>query len=554
VILFPYRAQIKLHKLPVVTIAVSVFCLVIYAAQYRNERGIEAHAKQVCAQLAAQSEAAAQGYRFGRWSITCEQAVLHIYFDPDPQKHLDWHTNDMIERGDAAGAERLRSQYLAFAEHAPNFLTARLWHDRSRFDPIGMLTSSFAHGSWDHVIFNLIFFFAFAAAVELILGPVLFIGTIVALSYGIGLFDSMISHWQGDPVPSLGLSGVVMGMLALFVYFLPRAKIRFFFWFMLSLGTIGISAWIVALWYVGWDLYYQLSGAGGYVNFVAHLAGAAFGFAIGSVFFRNKRHWARELVLESGTVDLTQEESGLAKLNAIMVAPAIAGFAFLAGLLLILLAILFVQRFWLLILMAAPALVAGYQIYRSRRADRPQRERYQLGMEAIERHEFQDALKYLEPLAQKNDTRALFTLANLYLRGSSSVIRDEAKAIDLYTRAAARGHAEAQYALAGIYAEGRGVSRDPAKAVDYYERAERAGLPDAANSLGYLYENGVGVPADREKAIEWYYRAGVGYQKAARLDDAQAVIRHLEGLTVKYPAVLGPVKKLKALVTAGKSQ
>jgi hypothetical protein len=31
-----------------------------------------------------------------------------------------------------------------------------------------------------------------------------------------------------------------MGMLALFVYFLPRAKIRFFFWFMLSFGAIGI--------------------------------------------------------------------------------------------------------------------------------------------------------------------------------------------------------------------------------------------------------------------------------------------------------------------------
>lgn len=551
-ILFPFRAQIKLHKVPTVTIAVAVICLVIYFIQFQNEKRVKAHATSVCAQLAATSEdgAAVEGYAGRRRTATCEDALLHVYADPNPEEHLAWHVDDFKHKGDAAAAERLRAQYRAFAERAPALLTARLWHDRSRFDPIGMLTSSFAHASWDHVIFNLVFFFAFAAAVELVLGPVLFAGTIGLLSFSIGLFDQVISHWEGDPVPSLGLSGVVMGMLALFAYFLPRAKIRFFFWFMLSVGVIGIPAWIVAIWYVGWDLYDQLSGSGGYINFVAHLAGAAFGLAIGATVFRGKRHWTKDLVLESGSPDLTQEEGWLTKANALMVGPTVAGFAFLAGMALILLVSVFIQRYWLVMLMAAPAVAAGYQIYRSRQADRPRREHYQLGIEALERCEYDQALRHLAPLAEKNDTRALFVLGKLYA-GATGAMRDEAKAIGLYARAAERGHALAQYALGTLYADGRGVERNLDKAIEYYGQAAEVGVADAANSLGRLYEDGIGVAADRERAIEWYYRAGVGYHKARRLDDARAIVRHLEGLASKYPAVLDLVGKLKRLVGVG---
>jgi membrane associated rhomboid family serine protease len=552
VFIFPYRAQIKLHRVPTVTIAVAVACLLIYVIQSRSHERVEAHAVYVCANLAAVEEGGAEAppKRVSRVGPSCEGALLHIYLDPNPARHLAWHAENLAQKGDTAGAERLRAQYRAFAERAPAFITARLWHDRSRFDPIGMITSSFAHGSWEHVISNLIFFFAFAAAVELVLGPVLFLGSIVLLSVGIGMVDHVIAHWQGEPVPSVGLSGIVMGMVALFVYFLPRAKIRMFFWFMLSFGTIGIPAWFVASWYVGWDLYYQLSGSGGYTNFVAHLAGAAFGLGIGFAFFRTKRHWAKDLVLESSSPDLTKDESLLSKSNALMVAPAIAGFAFLAGLFAIVVIITIIQQFWVAILLTAPAVFAGYQIYRSRRADRPQRDQYQRGVEALQRRRYDDALKFLTPLADKNDTRALYALANFHA-GASGALRDEAKAVALYARAAGRGHALSHHALGVHYADGRGVERKVAKAIEHYEKAAHAGIPDAANSLGYLYEHGAGIPADREKAIEWYYRAGVGYQKAKRWDDAHAIVRHLESLAAKYPAVQGAVTRLKTLIIAG---
>src|SRR4030066_1301794 len=290
-----------------------------------------------------------------------------------------------------------------------------------------------------------------------------------------------------------------MGMLALFVYFLPRAKFCFFFWFMLSFGAIGIPAWIVARWYVGWDFYYETSNVGRSTNFVAHLAGAALGFALGLGLFRRKRHWAKELVEEQ--VDLTQSEGVLRWLNGLMVAPAIAGFAFLAGVFLILFAIYFIQSFWLQMLLVAPAAAAGYYLYRSRQSERPTRDVYRLGVEALARHEYAQAIKHLEPLAQANDTRALFALGRLYATASGA-LRNESEALKLYTRAAERGHAEAQYALGTFYADGRGVAANPLQAAQWYEQAATRGIPEAANSLGRLYENGIGGGADNEKAIE----------------------------------------------------
>jgi hypothetical protein len=348
-------------------------------------------------------------------------------------------------------------------------------------------------------------------------------------------------------LPTLGLSGVVMGMLALFVYFLPHARIRMFYWFIIYVGTVGIPAWFLAAWYIGGDFYSQVSGAGGYVNFVAHLAGAALGFLIGVAIFRQKRHWAKELVLESGAPDLAQEESTFSKLNGLMMAPVMAGVVFLVGVLLITIVVMLVEKLWLAMLLAAPALLAGYQIYKSRQRERPQRDEYQRGVDAIDRHDIQTAIGVLEPLAQKNDTRALFALAGVYAAGKG-VPRDDVKAAQLYLRAAQRNHAPALFTLATLYADGRGIPRDMNKAIQCYEKAAQAGLPDAANSLGYLYEAGAGVAADVEKAIDWYLQAALGYQKIKRTEDLKTVARHLQGFVARFPKAQEALARLKVTV------
>jgi len=100
-------------------------------------------------------------------------------------------------------------------------------------------------------------------------------------------------------LPTVGLSGVVMGMIALFVFFIPWARISCFLWLIVFYRRFALPAWLLASWYIGWDVYalFTREGSTG-VNLVAHLSGAAIGFLLGVTFFRQKRHWAQELVEE----------------------------------------------------------------------------------------------------------------------------------------------------------------------------------------------------------------------------------------------------------------
>ena len=41
-LLFPFRAQIRLHQWPMMTLAVAAVCLLIYAAQSQSDRRVTA--------------------------------------------------------------------------------------------------------------------------------------------------------------------------------------------------------------------------------------------------------------------------------------------------------------------------------------------------------------------------------------------------------------------------------------------------------------------------------------------------------------------------------
>lgn len=548
-LIFPYRPQIRLQRWPIATLAIVLVCLVVYFVQDRNFSQIERVIERVCAQ---DEDPKAYVYPFGRYNLPCQGMLWHTYFSSDPEAHFRWHHEDFARRAGEEIARRYEKLYRAFVGEAPPFYTARLWHDRPSWNLWRMLTSSVAHASWDHVIFNLFFFFAFASIVELVIGPVLFLACFVLLAFGIGGFDNIISRWTDDPGPTLGLSGIVSGMMGLAAYFVPRVKIRFFFWFIISIGFVALPLWFVGLWYVGWDLYYQLRSTWHYVNYVAHLSGAAFGLALGLAFFRTKRHWAQSLVLMEKP--LSEDETWTEQFNTLMVAGGFAAYLYwTVALPLLVLAIYLVEHFGAQMLMAAPALAAGYRLYRSRREVRPDWMRFKEAQDLIQALRHEEAAKILQPLAERGYPRAQLALARLYAAGIG-VIRDERLARHWYEAAAARGHAEAQYALGARYADGYGVERDVRQAVAWYEQAAHNGLPEAAASLGYLYEQGAppALEANTEKAIEWYHRAARGYLRAGRREDAEAMLRHLEALAAGYPAVLGLVAELRSALRRGR--
>jgi membrane associated rhomboid family serine protease len=304
---FPYRARISLHRTPVLTILVCLLCVVVFAAQSSNRRALIQAASEHCEREGGRKFVLALTQVAGTGEPrACVALMLTLYQARDDKAELARLMRDGTAARRAAD-ERLASyyeqalldSYRSFQLSAPPDLTARLWYPPDSWNPMRMLSAAVAHGSWSHVIGNLIFFFAFAATIEILLGPFLYLGVLIVLALGTHSVYSLAMLQNPQALPTDGLSGVVMGVIALLVFFIPRARISCFLWLVVFYRRFPVPAWLLASWFIGWDIY-ALSAIGGNtgVNLVAHVSGAAIGFILGVAFFRQKRHWAQELVEE----------------------------------------------------------------------------------------------------------------------------------------------------------------------------------------------------------------------------------------------------------------
>lgn len=111
--------------------------------------------------------------------------------------------------------------------------------------------------------------------------------------------------------------------------------------------------------------------------------------------------------------------------------------------------------------------------------------------------------------AELGDADAQAALAYMYAKGINTE-RDEATAARWYLMAAKQEHVTAQYNLGVIYAKGRGVERDFREASYWYAKAAEQGDTAAQAILHMMYSKGIGVERNDEAAFEWCQRAAEG--------------------------------------------
>ncbi|MGQ0595041.1 MAG: serine/threonine-protein kinase [Gammaproteobacteria bacterium] len=104
--------------------------------------------------------------------------------------------------------------------------------------------------------------------------------------------------------------------------------------------------------------------------------------------------------------------------------------------------------------------------------------------------------------AEFPDTDRLFRLGYAYRHGTGVPV-DDRKALELFSAAAERGHAAAQYYLGLMYAEGRGVPEELEVAVHWFEQAARQNLVEGQFYLCLSYALGRGVARDHVTAYAW---------------------------------------------------
>jgi membrane associated rhomboid family serine protease len=155
---------------------------------------------------------------------------------------------------------------------------------------ITILTAMFMHGSWSHIIGNMIFLWAFAPEIEDAMGRVRYL-----VFYLVGGLVAMLAQVAASPhstVPNLGASGAIAAVMGAFIVTYPRDQIRtLLFIFVFARIRFIPAALLIGLWFIS-----QLFHAGavaqvqtGGVAYLAHIGGFIFGAATARLFEGQRR-------------------------------------------------------------------------------------------------------------------------------------------------------------------------------------------------------------------------------------------------------------------------
>jgi membrane associated rhomboid family serine protease len=155
---------------------------------------------------------------------------------------------------------------------------------------ITILTAMFMHGSWSHIIGNMIFLWAFAPEIEDAMGRGRYL-----VFYLVGGLVAMLAQVAASPhstVPNLGASGAIAAVMGAFIVTYPRDQIRtLLFIFVFARIRFIPAALLIGLWFIS-----QLFHAGavaqvqtGGVAYLAHIGGFIFGAATARLFEGQRR-------------------------------------------------------------------------------------------------------------------------------------------------------------------------------------------------------------------------------------------------------------------------
>ncbi len=138
---------------------------------------------------------------------------------------------------------------------------------------------------------------------------------------------------------------------------------------------------------------------------------------------------------------------------------------------------------------------------------------------ALERGDYETALREFRVLAEQGHVFAQVNLASMYSRGEGAP-QDYAEAAKWRRKAADQGYDFAQNDLGNIYRKGLGVPQDYAEAVKWYRKSAEQGYAEAQHKLGVMYGEGQGVPQDYVQAHMWFNLAAAGLPPGEARDSA----------------------------------
>jgi membrane associated rhomboid family serine protease len=163
--------------------------------------------------------------------------------------------------------------------------------------PVMVIASMFMHGSWLHIIGNMLFLWIFGNNVEDSMGRLRFLAFYLLAGIAADAIQTFVTlrfaTTQDASIPNIGASGAIAGVLGAYFVLLPNARVLT----AIILVFVFFLREIPAIFFLGlWILFQGIEGgielthpsSGGGVAFFAHLGGFAFGVLTVRLFATRK--------------------------------------------------------------------------------------------------------------------------------------------------------------------------------------------------------------------------------------------------------------------------
>ena len=115
-------------------------------------------------------------------------------------------------------------------------------------EPINILTpviSMFLQGGWGHILGNALFFWVFGNNIEDSLGHFRFL--VFYIVCGLAAAVAHILTQPASPLPTVGASGAISGIMGAYLMLYPRVRVRMLFFFIIFFKVIPIPGWMVLI-------------------------------------------------------------------------------------------------------------------------------------------------------------------------------------------------------------------------------------------------------------------------------------------------------------------
>ncbi len=152
-------------------------------------------------------------------------------------------------------------------------------------DLFTLFTSMFLHGSWMHLIGNMVFLWIFADNIEATIGTGRFL--VFYILGGLAAHFGHIYFNMGSGVPTVGASGAISAVMGAYLVMFPTSRIKMLvlFFFVRIPAFIFLGFWIFQQVTLGNQSLQAVSADTGGVAWWAHIAGFAFG-VVGGLYYR----------------------------------------------------------------------------------------------------------------------------------------------------------------------------------------------------------------------------------------------------------------------------